>query len=186
MVDDERQRQFLHPVRHRHDDACAWRCSTMCQPMPLMRSMTRSTSVQIGGGAEMRHEIEAHAAHAGVVQLAILRIGEAVVDDGDAAIALADRSAGSRAWRRCRCRGSSPARSPRGRCRAGRAAPAAPPSARPPACRCGSAHREISPPGPNTWQWASQVFGGRVKAGRRRGDVRGSAVIRALLRSIVT
>ena len=66
----------------------ASRCSTTCQPQLLDAVDDAVEHGHVGRAAEMLDEIEAHAAHAAVVQLVVIGVGEAVVDDGDAAIAL--------------------------------------------------------------------------------------------------
>ncbi len=63
-------------------------CSTTCQPRPFDAVDDAVEHGHVGRAAEMLHEIETHAAHAAGVELVEILVGEAVVDDRDAAIAL--------------------------------------------------------------------------------------------------
>ena len=87
VVDHERQRQLSDHVRERHDVGRV----EMQHHVPAAALDAVDDAVEhrhVGRAAEMLDEIEAHAAHAAGMKAVIVRIGEAVVDDGDAAIAL--------------------------------------------------------------------------------------------------
>jgi hypothetical protein len=87
VVDDERHRQRAHHRRQRHDAGGI----EMQHHVPAAALDAVDDTVEhghVGGAAEMLDEIEAHAAHAAFVELVEIGLAEAVVDDGDAAIAL--------------------------------------------------------------------------------------------------
>ena len=66
----------------------ASRCNTTCQPRPFDAVDDAVEHGHVGRAAKMLDEIEARAAHAAAIEPVVVLVGETVVDDGDAAIAL--------------------------------------------------------------------------------------------------
>jgi hypothetical protein len=129
VVDDERQRQCAHHRRQRLDAGGV----EMQHDVPAAALDAVEDAVEhdhVGRAAEMLDEIGAHAAHAAFVEPVEIGIGEAVVDDGDAAIAF---GVGGDAVEHRQVVGAVAARLHDHRAR--------------PACSGGSARKEIPRPG---------------------------------------
>ena len=90
MVDHEGQRQFPDHAGQRNDVGRV----EMQHHVPAASLDAVDDAVEhahVGRAAQVLDEIEAHAAHAAGMQPVVFGIAEAVVDDGDAAIALGIR-----------------------------------------------------------------------------------------------
>ena len=91
----------------------------MCHPHGCDAIDESPEHVELGCAAEMGDEVEARAADAGVVESGDVGIGERFVDHRHARRSAPRRVRGRRPSPCCRCRGSSPARTPHATGRAG-------------------------------------------------------------------